>query len=369
MSATPPHRPIDPAVQQAIRQAMQAMRRKDHREARRWAEQAIHLDPQAEDAWLVLAAVASPEASLFYLNKALAINPSSPRVRKAMHWTAERLRKHSRRAPRPPFGADDQPGLSLPLPALGETQPIAVISRLPWLGWLGHTSSRPRPVLMWTAAVLFVFLVMVVTLAFSNDWVVMARSGSADLPLALLMKPSLTPTNTPTNTPTATPTSTPTATATPTATPTNTPTPTETPDPTDTPEPPPPEEPDQPEPPISAEGRWIDVDLSDQMVYAYDGDSLENSFLVSTGTWLHPTVIGQFNIYVKYRYADMSGPGYYLPDVPYTMYFYKDYGLHGTYWHSNFGTPMSHGCVNLRTDDAAWLFDWASIGTLVNVHE
>ncbi len=205
---------------------MQAMRRKDHRAARRWAEQAIHLDPQAEDAWLVLAAVASPEASLFYLNKALEINPSSPRVRKAMHWTADRLRKRARRAPRPPFGVDYQPGLSLPLPALGETQPVAVISRLPWLGWLSHTSSRPRPVLMWTAAVLFVFLVMVVTLAFSNDWVVMARSGSADLPLAMLMKPSLTPTNTPTNTPTATPTSTPTATATPTATPTDTPTPT-----------------------------------------------------------------------------------------------------------------------------------------------
>jgi lipoprotein-anchoring transpeptidase ErfK/SrfK len=114
--------------------------------------------------------------------------------------------------------------------------------------------------------------------------------------------------------------------------------------------------------------RWIDVDLTNQMVYAYEGDYVVNSFLVSTGTWMTPTVTGQYNIYVKYRAAPMSGPGYYLPDVPYIMYFYKGYGLHGTYWHSNFGTPMSHGCVNLRTDEAAWLYNWASVGTLVNIH-
>jgi lipoprotein-anchoring transpeptidase ErfK/SrfK len=114
--------------------------------------------------------------------------------------------------------------------------------------------------------------------------------------------------------------------------------------------------------------RWIDVDLSNQMVYAYEGDVLVNSFLVSTGTWATPTVTGQYTIYVKYRSAKMSGPGYYLPNVPYIMYFYKGYGLHGTYWHNNFGTPMSHGCVNLRTEDAGWLYNWASVGTVVNVH-
>jgi lipoprotein-anchoring transpeptidase ErfK/SrfK len=114
--------------------------------------------------------------------------------------------------------------------------------------------------------------------------------------------------------------------------------------------------------------RWIDVDLSNQRVYAYEGDVMINSFLVSTGTWATPTVTGQYRVYVKYGSATMSGPGYYLPNVPYVMYFYKGYGLHGTYWHNNFGTPMSHGCVNLRTDDAGWLFNWASVGTLVNVH-
>jgi lipoprotein-anchoring transpeptidase ErfK/SrfK len=111
------------------------------------------------------------------------------------------------------------------------------------------------------------------------------------------------------------------------------------------------------------------VDLSKQRAYAYQGNTLINKFIVSTGTWLHPTVTGQYRIYVKYRYADMAGPGYYLPNVPYTMYFYRGYGLHGTYWHNNFGTPMSHGCVNFTIDDAAWLFDWASVGTVVYVHQ
>ena len=93
-----------------------------------------------------------------------------------------------------------------------------------------------------------------------------------------------------------------------------------------------------------------------------------NSFVVSTGTWQFPTVTGQYHIYVKYLYSDMAGPGYYLPDVPYTMYFYKGYGIHGTYWHNNFGTPMSHGCVNMITSEAGWVYNWASVGTLVNVH-
>jgi lipoprotein-anchoring transpeptidase ErfK/SrfK len=126
-----------------------------------------------------------------------------------------------------------------------------------------------------------------------------------------------------------------------------------------------------PKPSFASSGngtRWIDVDLTNQSVYAYEGDIIVNSFIVSTGTWLTPTVTGQYKIYVKYRSAKMSGPGYYLPDVPYIMYFYKSYGLHGTYWHNNFGTPMSHGCVNLTIDDAAWLYNWASVGTVVNVH-
>jgi lipoprotein-anchoring transpeptidase ErfK/SrfK len=113
--------------------------------------------------------------------------------------------------------------------------------------------------------------------------------------------------------------------------------------------------------------RWIDVDLSSQTVSAYRGHEPVRTFLSSTGTWRTPTITGQFSIYQKFETKDMRGPGYFLKDVPYTMFFHRSYGLHGTYWHDNFGTPMSHGCINLSTEDAAWLFEFASEGTLVNV--
>jgi hypothetical protein len=73
---------------------------------------------------------------------------------------------------------------------------------------------------------------------------------------------------------------------------------------------------------------WLDIDLSQQRLHAYAGDTLVNSFIVSTGTWQTPTVVGSFKVWVKLRASDMSGPGYYLPDVPYVMFFYKDYGIH-----------------------------------------
>jgi lipoprotein-anchoring transpeptidase ErfK/SrfK len=123
-------------------------------------------------------------------------------------------------------------------------------------------------------------------------------------------------------------------------------------------------------PPKASSGgaRWIDVDLSQQRLYAYEGDTLIRSFVVSTGTWQTPTVTGRYKVWIKLRSAPMSGPGYYLPDVPYIMYFYKGYGIHGTYWHNNFGTPMSHGCVNMTIPDAEWVYNFSVVGTVVNVH-
>jgi lipoprotein-anchoring transpeptidase ErfK/SrfK len=126
--------------------------------------------------------------------------------------------------------------------------------------------------------------------------------------------------------------------------------------------------PNAPPPAVGDGVHWLDVDLSQQRLSAYAGDTLVNSFIVSTGTWQTPTVTGSFKVWVKLRSSDMSGPGYYLPDVPYVMYFYKDYGIHGTYWHNNFGTPMSHGCVNLSIPDAEWVYNFSAVGTLVNVH-
>src|SRR5450432_2648000 len=122
-----------------------------------------------------------------------------------------------------------------------------------------------------------------------------------------------------------------------------------------------------PGPPVSAAfGKYILVVLHEQRVYAYENGTLVNTSLASTGLPGSPTVLGDYNIYVKYTSQLMVGPGYYLPGVPWVMYFFEGYGLHGTYWHHNFGHPMSHGCVNLPTDVALWFYNWAPVGTPVH---
>jgi len=115
-------------------------------------------------------------------------------------------------------------------------------------------------------------------------------------------------------------------------------------------------------------GKWIDIDLSEQRITAYQNTTPLKSVLVSTGLAWTPTPMGRFAIYVKIPSQTMSGPGYYLPGVPWVMYFTGAYAIHGTYWHHNFGHPMSHGCVNLTIADAKWFYDWAEIGTPVIIH-
>lgn len=111
--------------------------------------------------------------------------------------------------------------------------------------------------------------------------------------------------------------------------------------------------------------RWVEVDLSEQKLYAHEGNEVAYVFLISSGKWGR-TPTGEFKIWGKFRYTKMSGGSkalhtyYYLPNVPYTQYFYRDFGLHGTYWHNNFGESMSHGCVNLSIPDAEKLFWWTS---------
>lgn len=114
--------------------------------------------------------------------------------------------------------------------------------------------------------------------------------------------------------------------------------------------------------------KWIDVNLTTQTVTAFQGQTPVYSVRASTGLWGTPTVVGTYHIYAKYLATPMSGPGYYLPNVPHTMYFYRGYAIHGAYWHNNFGTPMSHGCVNLSLPDAAWFYNWAPLGTKVVSH-
>lgn len=115
--------------------------------------------------------------------------------------------------------------------------------------------------------------------------------------------------------------------------------------------------------------KWIEIDLSDQYLKAWQGNTLYVESPVSTGLPWTPTPTGEFRIWIKLRATRMeggSGAYYYnLPNVPYTMFFENDavpgwrgFGLHGTYWHNDFGRPHSHGCVNLPTPIAEKLYYW-----------
>jgi len=110
------------------------------------------------------------------------------------------------------------------------------------------------------------------------------------------------------------------------------------------------------------------VDLSDQTLTAWQGESIALYTKISSGTWETPTITGYYKIDRKYPSQRMTGPGYDIPDVPYVMYFWEGYAFHGAYWHNNFGTPMSHGCVHLQPGEAEWLYQWAERGTDVYVN-
>ncbi len=136
--------------------------------------------------------------------------------------------------------------------------------------------------------------------------------------------------------------------------------------------------PDLPTPPLAQvmgandTPKRIEVDLSVQRLYAFEGDQKVYDFLISSGKW-GKTPTGTFTIWGKFRYTKMEGGSkgtntyYYLPNVPYVMFFSNDkiaasrgFSLHGTYWHENFGTPMSHGCVNMKTEEAGIIYNWVN---------
>ncbi|MCB9137278.1 MAG: L,D-transpeptidase [Caldilineaceae bacterium] len=114
------------------------------------------------------------------------------------------------------------------------------------------------------------------------------------------------------------------------------------------------------------EEKWIDVDLSEQRVVAYENGRPIRSFTVSTGIPGYHTRVGVFRIWTATRIQDMDGDNpaaadyYFLPDVEWVQYFDGEIAFHGAYWHDNFGTPMSRGCVNMRNEDAQWLFEWSN---------
>jgi hypothetical protein len=139
--------------------------------------------------------------------------------------------------------------------------------------------------------------------------------------------------------------------------------------------------------------KWIEVNVTEQWLRAYQGTTLITETLVSTGIAPNTTELGVFHVRYKLEKTDMqgtTGPNgeviaigeqavenargnqetYIVNDVPDVMYLNADAeALHGAYWHNNFGNRMSHGCINLPLDMAHFLYGWAPLGTMVWVHE
>ena len=344
---------IDPL----LHQAKTAVQQNNRQLAQQLLQQAVRQDPQDYRGWLWLATVAqSPQASLDYINRAEMLAPNNETVQKARRWAEKRLSQSQ----------------------MAEPEPTQSIFNRRWF---------------WAAGAIILLLLLVGGTAVAwqyfqagSDVAETAVRSNSLLPdgqqqseenapvaaTAVSIQPTVTQTphpyvpakqiaSTGSDQPRATWTVTPTPSPTPTPTPTVIPTFVN------------PNYQDAARPfGVGPTERWVDVDLSAQTLRAYEGDTVVYTTLVSSGTWDHPTVTGQFRIWLTFESQTMDGRllgyDYYLEDVPYVMYFYQDYALHGTFWHSNFGTPMSHGCVNLATSDAAWMYSFVSIGTLVNVH-
>ncbi len=119
--------------------------------------------------------------------------------------------------------------------------------------------------------------------------------------------------------------------------------------------------------------RWIDVDLAEQTLAVYENNQLIFATVIASGLepfWTRP---GIFQIFEKKETETMRNNDmtdfYYLDNVPWTMYFDGARALHGAYWRTRFGYPQSHGCINLSVGDSHWLFNWATVGDWVYVHD
>jgi hypothetical protein len=121
----------------------------------------------------------------------------------------------------------------------------------------------------------------------------------------------------------------------------------------------------------TGERRWIDVSILRQALVAYEGKKPVYVTLVSTGAdglgdprKTHSTILGAFLIHTKHLSVtmddDKEGDVFDFRDVPFVQYFTEGFALHAAYWHDEFGTPRSHGCVNLSPIDAAHLFNWTT---------
>ena len=334
----------------ALQNAHEALKAGEKQEARRLALLAVQLAPDREEPWLLLAMVSGGKPRKKYVLKALEINPDSKHAKEMFAWidanepevvkTRQEIISYQPEAVQEePVKPVQEPVDQKPHKKLGSRFWImAGVSLTILILWLGGSYLRSGSIV--------------------GEPQKVVQAAMADLKATMTNTPTVTHTPTATHTATSTITPTPTVTNTPSMTSTVTETFTPTITPTGT--------------PVfhaSADVNWVEVDISEQELRLWTGDTLIEVFKISSGIYPYGTPLGEYQVYVKYPVTDMYGPGYYIEDVPWTMYFYKDYGIHGAYWHNDFGTPMSHGCVNMDVAEAQIAYEHCEVGTWVIIHD
>lgn len=370
-------------IHQAIQNAQNALQRGDKLSVRRWARLAVTLAPEREEAWLLLAAVAHPRASVGYLKQALKLNPASPRARAGMDWALKRAERAAQTATTARVRVMQrvetaaQTATTIPTrirPPVETTRQTAITARVR-IQKPQNPVSDPKNVRKSSQSFFFILLpiVLLTVLALSiwNASPVLAVFSSPFNPAskpapawasAKIPKPTMTPTATATLAPMPTPTSTP------IASPTTEPTPTAL--PTDSGAP---ARPNQPADPAYTGGKSILVDISEQHLYAYENDTLVYSFVASTGMG-NSTAAGTFHVQDKIPNAYGATWNIWMPD--WLGIYYAgglENGIHAlpilsngvTLWDGYLGTPISFGCVVLGAYEAEQLYNWAEIGTPV----
>jgi hypothetical protein len=391
---------------QAVQNAQNALQRGDKLSARRWAELAASLAPEREEPWLLLAAVANPQASVEYLKQALKVNPNSPRAQAGMEWALKRVEKATQTAATAKVIVSK---LAETAPHTAATVPVKVarpVTSPPKPANLPENAKKSSrfpffillPILLVAVLALSIWNASPVLAVFSSQFSVTENSHAPSWAQVGLVKATMTLAPTATSIPTATVISTemPTVTSSPpetfaatlTAAPTASPTPIEltpgpssetdatpTPLPTDT------GVPAQSNPqsaeaaPANFSGKWILVDISEQHMYAYEGDTLIYSFIASTGMG-NSTRVGTFSVLDKIPNAYGATWNIWMPNWLGIYYAGSlENGIHAlpilsngaTLWAGYLGTPISFGCVVLGSYESQQLYDWAEIGTPVKI--
>lgn len=122
--------------------------------------------------------------------------------------------------------------------------------------------------------------------------------------------------------------------------------------------------------------QYISIDLSEQRLYAYENGNLANTFLISAARYPWVTRVGIHSVLAKipiidytWNYGEDNPNNYSLGPTPWNLLIYPHHYIHYAWWHKNFGHPMSHGCVNVGLSNMVWLYEWAEVGTMVEVQE